>query len=126
MAPDMPTVVIPQTPPPEEALADGDYDDQKPAFNPNALSPLSQNFSTIRRMGSLGTMSPPPTGSLSPAGSMPPYSPMTGTSASDSFPDSENVRNPFNFQTVQYAPGRAPVGKSVRHDCGLLGEDHNA
>jgi len=113
MAMETPTIVPPRTPPPEEALED-DFNDEKSAFNPDALSPMAQNFpGSARKMSSFGGRMSPPKGQFSPVSPMPPYSPLTGTSGSESFPDSDNIKSPFNFQTVQYAPGRGTAGKSV-------------
>ncbi|KAF2115926.1 cation efflux family protein-like protein [Lophiotrema nucula] len=128
----MPLPVPPRTPtpPPDDdehnkPVGLGFEDQLAPAqlgFNPNALSPMSATFpseryATLAPNDSL-SQRPTPSTVFSPTGSAFPYSPasaISGTSEKDtpaSLSGSEDVRNPFNFQPVQYMPGRPQATKS--------------
>ncbi|KAF2473164.1 cation efflux family protein-like protein [Lindgomyces ingoldianus] len=128
MASEMPLPIPPRTPTPppedeEQPFGLGFESSLSPAklgFNPNALSPMSATFPSER----YGTLAPsdsvsqrptPSTGSIfSPTGSSFPYSPASAASAAseNETSGSENVQNPFNFQPVQYMPGRPGPNKS--------------
>jgi len=89
-------------------------------FNPQALSPMSAGFPPDR-YGTLGpsdslSQRATPSTVFSPASGTFPYTPASGYSgASDNEPaslsGSDNVRDPFNFQPVQYMPGRPQANK---------------
>ncbi|KAF2267904.1 cation efflux family protein-like protein [Lojkania enalia] len=130
MASQMPLPIPPRTPtpPPEE---DGELVGlgfekslslSKLGFNPNALSPMSATFPP-ERYGTLApsdslSQRPTPSTIFSPASSTFSHSPasaISGASENDaaaSLSGSDNARNPFNFQPVQYMPGRPQVNKS--------------
>lgn len=137
MASSMPLPVPPRTPTPppddqEEPVGLGLQDAQQYSptklgfsYHADTLSPLSATFpSNGFGSGSLAAPSPLQPSQrtpLSPASSTFPYSPMSATGSENETPltsasvngNSENVRNPFNFQTVQYTAGK-PAIKSVR------------
>lgn len=88
----------------------------KLGFNPNALSPMSATFPSER----YGTLAPnetlsqraTPTTVYSPSSAAFPHTPasaMSGASGNEaaSLSGSDNVGNPFNFQPVQYMPGKS-------------------
>ncbi|KAF2738124.1 cation efflux family protein-like protein [Polyplosphaeria fusca] len=130
MASQMPLPIPPRTPtpPPEDEnqpVGLGLPDELSAArlgYNSNALSPLSATFPSERysTLGPNDSLSQRPTPStvFSPtsAGFPPsPASALSGTSENDtpvSLSGSDNVRNPFNFQSVQYMPGRPQANKS--------------
>lgn len=137
MASTMPLPIPPRTPtPPPDEESDSQpmglgFENQlSPArlgFNPNALSPMSATFSSER----YGTLAPQdslsqkgtPSTVFSPASAgFPPYTPasaVSGISENDavSLSGSDNARNPFNFQPMQYMPGKPQANKPV---CAIL------
>lgn len=132
MASEMPLPIPPRTPtpPPEDNVEDhavglGLENQLSPAklgFNPNALSPMSATFPPER----YGTLAPndslsqraTPSTVFSPSSATFPYTPASAISGGSenetpSLSGSDNPRNPFNFQPVQYMPGRPQANKSV-------------
>ncbi|KAF2872219.1 cation efflux family protein family [Massariosphaeria phaeospora] len=111
------------TPPPEDDQPVGlGFEDQlsptKLGFNNTALSPMSANFSP-ERYGTLGpsdsvSQRPTPSTIYSPMSAGFPYTPANAASETEapSLNGSENVRNPFNFQPMSYAPGKPQANKS--------------
>ncbi|KAF2271823.1 uncharacterized protein EI97DRAFT_387146 [Westerdykella ornata] len=126
----MPLPIPPRTPtpPPDErddtvglGFLEGSLSPVRLGFNPKALSPMSANFPSER----YGTLAPndsvsqraTPNTAFSPSSASFPYTPasaFSGTSENEaaSLTSSENARNPFNFQSVQYMPGRPQTNKS--------------
>lgn len=83
----------------------------KTSFDPNALSPMSENF-PVGRYGTLGSAMASPADPLSPNSTNSGYSPMSVDGVSNSRSGSgEDLRGPFNFQTTTLA--RSPVARSV-------------
>lgn len=125
-------------PPPTPPTPDDDHDatnaptegTEVHVYAPDALSPLSASFATRTQYASLGSMSPPKaspraplSATLSPNSSLSPYSPMfSENSDSVSVAASDGSRNPFNFQTQAYAPGRPAQIKSVSSSVSLFHE----
>ncbi|KAF2799555.1 hypothetical protein K505DRAFT_332474 [Melanomma pulvis-pyrius CBS 109.77] len=120
----MPLPVPPRTPtpPPDEEHEpvglgfENMLSPTKLGFNPNALSPMSATFPSER----YGTLAPndslsqraTPTTVYSPSSAAFPHTPasaMSGASENEaaSLSGSDNVGNPFNFQPVQYMPGKS-------------------
>ena len=136
MASSMPLPIPPRTPtpPPDEEgdnkpIGLGFEDQLSPAnlgFNPNALSPMSATFPP-ERYGTLGpgdslSQRTTPNTVFSPASATFPRTPasaLSGVSESDapSLSGSDNAHNPFNFQSVQYMPGRPQASKPVGYSC---------
>lgn len=131
MASNMPLPVPPRTPtpPPDEDAPppvglgfEGELSPGKLGFDPNALSPMSATFpsrqyATLAPSDSVSQKaSPNPT--YTPASATFPYTPASaasGTNDTDapSLSGSENARNPFNFQSVTYQPGRPQAKQNV-------------
>ncbi|KAI9837301.1 MAG: hypothetical protein M1819_000375 [Sarea resinae] len=130
MASNLPLPVPPRTPTPPPDDHDHQYADStglglegfaqpspaKVSFDPNALSPLDDNYAS-RSFGSMSSaMASPASNTLSPARSGSLYSPMNGTDSTGATPKAssasaaEVARNPFNFQTTTIA--KSPVAKS--------------
>ncbi|KAH7138972.1 cation efflux family protein family [Dendryphion nanum] len=124
----MPLPIPPRTPtpPPDEEASDQvsglGFDNRlspgRLDYNSNALSPMSATFSygTLGPSDSLSQRATPST-VFSPASATFPYTPASAVSGmTDTEPPSlsgsENVANPFNFQPVQYMPGRPQANKS--------------
>ena len=85
---------------------------RKVSFDPNALSPMVENF-PIGRFGSMASATTSPGNPLSPASTNSIYSPMSVDSAGNPKSMSgEDVKEPFNFQTMTLA--KSPVARSVR------------
>ncbi|KAF2432691.1 hypothetical protein EJ08DRAFT_108544 [Tothia fuscella] len=105
MAADLPILIRePSSTPPQEATL---HDEEVPAFDATALSPLSNHFSRYAAIRESTTGSP--RGPLSPSsGLLSPYSPLMSGSESESFSGSDNMRAPFNFQSTQYTVGKPP------------------
>jgi hypothetical protein len=125
MASNMPLPVPPRTPtPPPDDDAPGPVGlgldgDLAPAmaFDSNALSPMSATFPS-KQYATLGpndsvSQRATPTTIYTPASATFPHTPATVASGTNDTDSSENVRNPFNFQPVTYAPGRPQANKSV-------------
>lgn len=97
---------------------EGQLSSTRPGFNPNALSPLSATFPT-ERYGTLGpsdsiSQRQTPRTGYSPTSATFPHTPsssLSRTSETEPLTASDNARNPFNFQSVQYMPGK--TAKSV-------------
>lgn len=87
----------------------------KTSFDPNALSPMVENF-PVGRYGALGSATASPANNpLSPASTNSVYSSMSLDSAGNPKSGSgEDLRGPFNFQTTTLA--RSPVARSVRRE----------
>lgn len=84
-----------------------------PRFDPNALSPMSATFPSkqFATLGPSDSVSQRGTPTLyTPASATFPYTPasiMSGTDVDAPFMSgTEGARNPFNFQSVTYQPGR--------------------
>lgn len=82
-------------------------------FDPNALSPMSATFPSkqFATLGPSDSVSQRATPTLyTPASATFPYTPASIMSGTDvdtpSMSGTENARNPFNFQSVTYQPGR--------------------
>ena len=121
MASDMPLPVPPRTPtpPPDDTggTTPAHSSPTKLGFNLDALSPISTRFPAER----YGTLNGPasstsqkgtPSTIFSPASSGFPYtptSPASGLSDNDASLSGSDVQSPFNFQSVQYLPGKAPM-----------------
>jgi hypothetical protein len=131
----MPLPIPPRTPtpPPDEDSTEqdvplglgleGQLSPARLGHNPNALSPMSATFPTDR-YGTLApndslSQRPTPSTVFSPQSAAFPQTPASGFSGTSEVTEaacisgSENVRNPFNFQSVQYMPGRPQTNKSV-------------
>jgi hypothetical protein len=130
MASNMPLPVPPRTPtpPPDDDDApqpvglglDGELSPGGPGYNVDALSPLSATFPS-KQFATLGpsdsiSQRATPTTLYTPASATFPYTPASTASGMNDAESSENASNPFNFQSVTYAPGRPQTNKSV---CGL-------
>lgn len=106
------------TPPPEDEFQtaglglDGvTTSPMKSSFDPNALSPMVENF-PVGRYGTLGSATPSPVNPLSPASTSSIYSSMSIDSAGNPKSGSgEDLQGPFNFQTTTLA--KSPVARSV-------------
>ncbi|KZM22921.1 cation transmembrane transporter [Ascochyta rabiei] len=125
MASNMPRVKLPPrtpTPPPDEAAPrppvglgfEGELSAGGLAFDPNALSPMSATFPS-KQYATLGpsdsvSQRATPTTLYTPASATFPYTPASAMSGTDtdvpSISGTQNARNPFNFQSVTYQPGR--------------------
>ncbi|KAF3002069.1 Endoplasmic reticulum zinc transporter [Curvularia kusanoi] len=110
------------TPPPDEDAPHEPFglgfEDEVPAgrlgFDPNALSPMSATFPS-KQYATLGpsdsvSQRATPTMLYTPASATFPYTPASVMSGTDvdvpSMSGTESARNPFNFQSVTYQPGR--------------------
>ncbi|KAF2200934.1 cation efflux family protein-like protein [Delitschia confertaspora ATCC 74209] len=128
MASAMPLPVPPRTPtpPPDDERVpvglglEDSLSPEKLGFNPDALSPMSATFpsaryGTLAGPNSSASQRPTPSTVYSPTSATFPYSPSSavgGTSEQEQpSSGSESFRNPFNFQPVQYMPGRTATGK---------------
>jgi hypothetical protein len=129
------------TPPPDEDAPpavglgfDGDLPVGPMASNPHALlSPISATFpskqyATLGPSDSVSQRASPAT-MYTPASATFPYTPMTAASGTTdaeglSVNGSEN-RNPFNFQSVAYQPGRPQSKTNVRHSPHTQSDDTN-
>ncbi|KAL5117561.1 cation diffusion zinc membrane transporter Zrg17 [Pleosporales sp. CAS-2024a] len=126
MASHMPLPVPPRTPtPPPEADAppagglgyEGDLSPGRMRYAANALSPLSATFPS-QQFATLGpgdsvSQRPTPTTLYTPASAAFAYTPASATSGMTDLDSSEGSRNPFNFQSVSYAPGRPQAPKQA-------------
>ena len=131
MVSNMPLPIPPRTPtpPPDEVGHqpvglgfESQLSPTKLGFNSNALSPLSATFPSDR-YGTLGpsdstSQRATPSTVFSPASATFPFTPASAVSAASdieapSLSGSENVKNPFNFQPMQYMPGKPQANKSV-------------
>lgn len=81
---------------------------RKVSFDTNALSPLSQDFPS--RFGSMSSPLRSPGSALSPSSALSPGS--NASNLSPFFPNpssttvsDENIKHPFNFETVSYTAG---------------------
>lgn len=97
------------TPPPEDyPMSASDAQDIFGEASPSgdALAPLAAEFplKAPLQYAPFGSSSPPKASPRSPQGAT--LSPYSGFSDAGSSAGSENARNPFNFQTVAYAPGQ--------------------
>ena len=110
------------TPPPDEDAPpqpvglgfEGELSARRLGFDPNALSPMSATFPS-KQFATLGpsdsvSQRATPTTLYTPASATFPYTPASAMSGTDvdtpSMSGTENARNPFNFQSVTYQPGR--------------------
>lgn len=110
------------TPPPDEDMPkppvglgfEGELSARGFMFDPNALSPMSATFPS-KQYATLGpsdsvSQRATPTTLYTPASATFPYTPASAMSGTDtdvpSMSGTENARNPFNFQSVAYQPGR--------------------
>jgi hypothetical protein len=111
MASDLPILIQepPSTPLQEATTID---EEDVPAFDANALSPLSGNFP--RHATYKGSMSSP-SAPLSPfANHLSPYTPLIGSEGESlSMSGSESMKDPFNFQSLQYSPKKTPAPVSA-------------
>jgi hypothetical protein len=128
MASNMPLPVPPRTPtpPPDEDAPrpsvglglDGELSPGRPGYDANTLSPMSATFPSkqFATLGPSDSVSQRATPTMyTPASATFPYTPASVSSVMEDANSSENSSNPFNFQSVTYAPGRPPVNnKSVR------------
>ena len=87
-----------------------------------ALSPMSATFPS-KQYATLGpsdsvSQRATPTTLYTPASATFPHTPASAMSGTDTGPPSmsgtENTRNPFNFQSVTYQPGRPQAKQNVR------------
>lgn len=120
----LPTIGVPSptsTPPPDNDESppvglgiEGQLCSTRSGFNPHALSPNSATFPTDR-YGTLGpndsiSQRPTPRTGYSPTSAAFPHTPSSSlnmmTEETESQTTSDNVQNPFNFQSVQYMPGK--------------------
>lgn len=118
------------TPPPDEDAHqqqpiglgfEGELSNRGLGFDPNALSPLSATFPS-KQYATLGpsdsvSQHATPTTLYTPASATFPYTPASAMSGTDtdtpSMSGTENMRNPFNFQSVAYQPGRPQAKQNV-------------
>lgn len=82
------------------------------SFDPNALSPLSDTFSS--RYGSLSSTMATPASTFSSRSTTWPHSPR-GENNNETPDDPEILGNPFGYQTQTYAAGLPSPVKSVRN-----------
>lgn len=133
MTSNMPMPLPPRTPtpPPDEDAPqqpvglgfEGELSAGGLGFDPNALSPMSATFPS-KQYATLGpgdsvSQRATPTTLYTPASATFPYTPASAMSGTDtdtpSMAGTENARNPFNFQSVTYQPGRPQAKQNVRH-----------
>lgn len=126
MASNMPLPVPPRTPtpPPDDDAPqpvglglDGELSPGRLGYDANTLSPMSATFPS-KQYATLGpgdsvSQRATPTTIYTPTSATFPYTPASAASGANDTDSSENVRNPFNFQSVTYAPGRPQTNKSV-------------
>lgn len=133
MASNLPMPLPPRTPtpPPDEDAPqepvglglEGELSTGGLGFDPNALSPMSATFPS-KQYATLGpsdsvSQRATPTTLYTPASATFPHTPASAMSGTDtgttSMSGTENARNPFNFQSVTYQPGRPQAKQNVWH-----------
>lgn len=120
------------TPPPDEHAPqqpvglgfEGELSAGGLGFDPNALSPMSATFPS-KQYATLGpsdsvSQRATPTTLYTPASATFPYTPASALSGTDtdtpSMSGTDNARNPFNFQSVTYQPGRSQAAAAAKQN----------